>query len=142
MWITNYHFSLSLCLSDICLFSSYFIYLLTSKNSPFYFIMYMYSHCVGSITVDLMYPYISSSHLHYFMCNTRYYYFIVLCSINLNFICTPDICWLGTRLQSPFTFFYELHLFLLCITCVCIKAFCDHVDNDFYSHLIRYNDIQ
>lgn len=134
MWITNYHFSL--CLSDICLFSSYFIYLLTSKNSPFYFIMYMYSHCVGSITVDLMYPYISSSHLHYFMCNTRYYYFIVLCSINLILFVLLIFADLVLGF-SHHTFFYELHLFL-----VCIKAFCDHVDNDFYSHLIRYNDIQ
>lgn len=134
-------FSLSLCLSDICLFSSYFIYLLTSKNSPFYFIMYMYSHCFGSITVDLMYPYISSSHLHYFMCNTKYYYFIVLCSINLILFVLLIFADLVLGFSHHLPFFMNFICFC-CVLLVCIKAFCDHVDNDFYSHLIRYNDIQ
>lgn len=109
--------SLSLC---VFLTSVYFLltlYIYSLENSPFYFIMYMYSHCVGSITVDLMYPYISSSHLHYFMCNTRYYYFIVLCSINLILFVLLIFADLVLGF-SHHTFFYELHLFLLCITCV------------------------
>lgn len=139
MWITNYLFFLSFSLTSVYFLLTLYIYSL--ENSPF---LFYYVHVFTLCWVDhsrfnvSIYKFIQQ---HYFMCNTRYYYFIVLCSINLIFICTPDICWLGTQLQSPFTFFMNFICFC-CVLLVYIKAFCDHVDNDFYSHLIRYNDIQ
>lgn len=142
MWITNYHFflSLSVFLTSVYFLLTLYIYSLAETHF-FYFIMYMYSHCVGSITVDLMYPYISSSHLHYFMCNTRYYYFIVLCSINLILFVLLIFADLVLGFSHHLPFFMNFICFC-CVLLVCIKAFCDHVDNYFYSHLIRYNDIQ
>lgn len=134
-------FSLSLCLSDICLFSSYFIYLLTSRNSLF---LFYYVHVFTLCWVDhsrfnvSIYKFIP---LHYFMCNTRYYYFIVLCSINLILFVLLIFADLVLGFSHHLPFFMNFICFC-CVLLVCIKAFCDHVDNDFYSHLIRYNDIQ
>lgn len=132
MWITNY--LLFFCLSDILLY----IYLpvLTWKlNFLFY---YVFTLCwVNHSRFDI--SYISSSHQHYFMCNTRYS--IVLCSINLILF----VLLIFADLVFSFSHHYFIFYFVCfcCVLLVYTKAFCDHVDN-FYSHLIRYmyNDIQ
>lgn len=132
MWITNY--LLFLCLSGILLY----IYLpvLTWKlNFLFY---YVFTLCwVNHSRFDI--SYISSSHQHYFMCNTRYS--IVLCSINLILY----VLLIFADLVFSFSHHYLIFYFVCfcCVLLVYTKAFCDHVDN-FYSHLIRYmyNDIQ
>lgn len=138
MWITNY--LLFLCLSDICLFSSYFIYIYqySLENSLFCFNYYVFTLCwVNHSRFDI--SYISSSHQHYFMCNTRYS--IVLCSINLILY----VLLIFADLVFSFSHHYLIFYFVCfcCVLLVYTKAFCDHVDN-FYSHLIRYmyNDIQ
>lgn len=129
---------LSLSFWYLSIFFLLYIYLpvLTWKlNFLFY---YVFTLCwVNHSRFDI--SYISSSHQHYFMCNTRYS--IVLCLINLILF----VLLIFADLVFSFSHHYLIFYFVCfcCVLLVYTKAFCDHVDN-FYSHLIRYmyNDIQ